>query len=101
MESKAVVPHRDVLNDIGPGLRTRLIVPPVNPLRFQLSEEALNNAVIPTVSFPAHAPKNPVGLQKAAEVLTRILNAVIGMINQSFLGPSSPDRHLKASQASR
>ena len=95
MESKAVVPHRDVFNDIGPGLRTRLVVPPVNPLRLQIPEEALNNAVIPTVAFPAHAPQNSVGLQTAAEFVTRILNAAIGMKNQSFLGPPSPDRHLQ------
>ncbi len=72
MQSNAVVPHRDVLHNIGTGLRTRLVIPPVDPLRLQFPEETFNNAVIPTVSFSAHAPQNAVGPQKAPEFMTRI-----------------------------
>lgn len=64
MEPKAVMPHGDVLHDIGASLRTGLIVPPVNSFRLQLTEEAFNNAVIPTVAFSTHAPQNTVGFQK-------------------------------------
>ena len=96
MESKAVVPHRDVLHDIGPSLRTGLIVPPMNSLRLQFPEETFNNAVIPTVAFSAHAPQNPVGLQKPSELMTRILNPTVRMKNQSILRSPVPDRHLQS-----
>ncbi len=75
MESKAIVPHRDIFHDIGTRFRSRLIVPPVDPLGLQLPEEDLKYAVILTVAFSAHAPQNAVGLQKVPELITRILNA--------------------------
>jgi len=86
MDTKTVMPHRDVLQDIGPSLRTGLIVPPMNSNRLQLPEEAFNNAVIPTVAFLAHAPQNAFGYQKPSELMTRILNPAVRMKNHSFLG---------------
>ena len=96
MESKTVVSHRDVLHDIGPSLRTGLIVPPMNSLRLQFPEETFNNAVIPTVAFSAHAPQNAVGFQKPSELMTRILNPPVRMKDQSFLGAPVPYRHLQS-----
>ena len=72
MDPNAVVPHRDVLHNIGLSLRTGLIVLPMNSLRLQLPEEAFNNAVTPTVAFPAHAPQNAVGFQKPSDHSHRI-----------------------------
>ena len=95
MEPKAVVPHRDVLHDIGMSLRTGLIVPPMNSLRLQFPEETFNNAVMPTVTFSAHAPQNPVDLQKPPKLMARILNPAARMKDHSFFGPPVPDRHLQ------
>jgi hypothetical protein len=67
-KSMAVVPHRDVVHDAGPMLRSRLVAPTVNPLSLQRAEEAFINTVAPTVAVLPHAVQNAVDLLKPPDL---------------------------------
>ena len=95
MESKAVVPHRDVFNDTGTSFRTRLIVSPLNPLKTSASRRRSQQRCYPNsrlsgaCSPESRWPSNGGGIRDS-HIERRDQNE-----NQSFLVPPSPDHHLQ------
>ena len=55
----AVVEHLDVIEDVGPGFRSILVVAVAGQFGFERSEEALGHDVVVAVSSTAHAACDP------------------------------------------
>src|SRR5277367_6834860 len=60
MAPTAIIERFDIFENSGACGGTRLPLALVNQFRFQASEKAFRDGVVPTISTPAHAPDDPV-----------------------------------------
>src|SRR5580658_9532325 len=65
---------------------------------LERSKEALGDRVVPAVALAAHAALDPVGLQGAPVIATRVGAAAVGVVNQAFAGAASSQCHAKGRQ---
>ncbi len=77
MHSLAVVPHRDVIQDILLSGISRSIISPMNALLLQAAVEAFCYGIIPTTSFFVHATDKLMQLKYSPILKARIMNALI------------------------
>ena len=57
-----VVEHHNVMNDVLPGLLSRLVIPPVHPFRFHRSKKAFPHRIVPAAPFRLMLPSMPCAL---------------------------------------
>ena len=84
MSTVPVVKHLNVLENCSPSLLTCLELVLVNHFYFDGAKEALGTCVVVTVSFSAHAAPHLMFLQQVLKIVTAVLDASVGMMNQSF-----------------
>ena len=75
VQPMADVEHRDVRDDVRPGLFAGLVAAPVDPLALQGAKKALDHRVIPAVPLAAHTACDSMSLEQLAEGLAGILHA--------------------------
>lgn len=93
MPTLCIVEPLNVVEHIRSCIVTRLIVPSSRSFGLQRREEAFDRRVVPAITAAAHTAGNTVLLEQPLEVLARILAALVRVMQQSFDGTSTPDRH--------
>ena len=77
MHPVAVIKHRYVLQDILLRFMASLIVPPLNTLLLQRTEEAFYYRIIPAVTFSTHTARDLVTVQQLPELSAGVLRTAI------------------------
>jgi hypothetical protein len=72
-----IVTPLDVINNIGSGLRSRLVVLPVHTFACEDSEKVLGGGVVGTAAYGAHAADHLMGRQESLIFLRRKLTPPI------------------------
>jgi hypothetical protein len=81
MAPTAIIERFDIFENSGACGGTRLPMALVNQFRFQGSEKAFRDSVVPTISTAAHASDDPVLGEETLVVVAGVLAAAIGMMN--------------------
>jgi len=88
-----VVEPLDVVEHVGAAFISGSLNASVQPFGFQRGEEALHGGIIPAVPALAHAAHDPGVGQQHLELLTGVLAALVGVM-QDLARPASPmQRH--------
>lgn len=93
MAALRVVEHLDVIEDIPARCFPVAIGLSPDALPLEQLEETLGHCVIVTVSAPAHAGNQVVGLQERLPVVTAELAALVRMNDDRLLRLPAPHRH--------
>ena len=83
MAPLTIIEDFNVLKNISRGLRSGLVVPPMNPLPFQRGEETFGHRVIVAISCPAHAACDPLTPQQVLKILAGVLTTTIAVMNEA------------------
>jgi len=83
MESLAVVKDFDEIEDGLAGLRARLEVAAVDEFVFEGAPEGFHGGIVVTVAFAAHGGDGLGALERVAIVVAGVLDAAIGMKDQT------------------
>ena len=92
MSSSRVVEPFDVIIDISSCFVARPISASADSVVFHSREEALHNGIIVTLAGTAHAALDAVLNKQLLELLTRVLAALVAMMQQHGDRPATPDR---------
>src|SRR5665213_3230681 len=87
MEPCSVVEALDEGEDIAPGLGASLVVAVMNELSLQGMEEALHRGIVVAIGPAAHRCGDAGTRKSVAIGMRSILNATIGVVDQSGLRP--------------
>src|SRR5660398_136521 len=79
-----IVEHLDVIEQVPPGLRSRGVVPVMNPILFQRREETLCHRVVVTVPLAAHAADQSVFFQQGSVIPAGVLAPAVGVVAVSY-----------------
>lgn len=93
MQSATVVETLDVFKDAASGLLAGLVRFEHVQFGFQGAEEALHHGIVPAVLLAAHAAAHTVLLQQGLVFVGNVLNASIGVHQQTGHGPSAIQCH--------
>ena len=93
MPSHRVVESLDVIEHVGSGGIARLVYLAADPFRLHRREEALHRSIVPDVAGSAHRTVDAMVRHQGAELLTRILAALIRVVQQGIGLATPPDRH--------
>src|SRR5438094_55079 len=93
MQPLTIVEDLNELENLGAGFVPRAIPPVMDQLVFQCAEEALDSCVVITIAFATHAGDEPVVSEHGPIHRTRILRALIRMVNQARLWLSLRQGH--------
>ena len=84
MKPMTVIQHLNLVDDICPGFFSSQIALFVSAFSLQRMKETLNNWVIPTVAFSAHAPCHSRLFELILRFMACILTTTIRMMEKSF-----------------
>ncbi len=76
----------DVLEERSSWLRSMREIDVVTEDQLERVEEALDDGVVPAVSFPAHAADHAVADQKRSIRVVRVLHAAVGVVHEPGVG---------------
>ena len=93
MDAFAIVKQLDVLEDLRPGLVSRLIAAVMNDLIFERTEETFRYCVVVAVALAAHAAQHRVFFQQFYVTPTGVQNPLVTVMNEPWLGPALLHRH--------
>ena len=96
MKASTVIEHLNVVYDICPGFFSAQIALLMSAFSLQPMKEALNNWVIPTVAFSAHAACHPILFDLILILMGCILTTTIRMMEKSFTRSTSKISHLQS-----
>ena len=96
MKPITVIEHLNVVYDICPGFFSAQIALLMSAFSLQPMKEALNNWVIPTVAFSAHAACHPILFELILILMGCILTTTIRMMEKSFTRSTSKISHLQS-----
>src|SRR5882757_2171821 len=100
-----IVETLDVVKYISSRFVSSRIILAARPLGFHTREEALHRRVVPAIPASAHAAFDAMSLQVILKILTRVLTALVRMVEQTLWLPTAPQcqytsenfqNHLKA-----
>ena len=66
---------------------------PSDSIVFHSREEALHDGVVATITLAAHASLDAVVGEKLLELISRVLPALIAVMQRIRIRPPGPDRH--------
>lgn len=98
MPPLTVIKNFNVLKDITFCLCPCLILNLIDPLPFEGGKETFRHRVIVAIAWPTHATGDPVVPEKVLEIITGILAAAIGVMNEAGRRRTSPQSHRKGFQ---
>src|ERR1044072_4785431 len=100
MDAFAIVKQLDVLEDLRPGLVSRLIAAVMNDLIFERTEETFRYCVVVAVALAAHAAHHPILFKQRQIAGTGIQNPLVAMVNETRWGRRCSTAIIKASLTS-
>jgi hypothetical protein len=83
MPSLPIVKHLDIFKNVRLSLGTSLVMPSLNPFRFERMKKAFDDGIVPTVSLPAHATPDAMLRQQGLKFLAGILATPVGMVQKT------------------
>src|SRR3989454_7371236 len=83
MQALAIIEHLNELEDFSAGFVPRAIPSVMNQLVFQRAEEALNSGIVVAVALAAHARHEPMMSEHGTVQGTRILHALIRVVDHA------------------
>jgi len=96
MAAPLVIKHLDVVEQSY--LCIAATVKPIGELRFHRREEAFHHGVVVAVATAAHTARDAVRVESPLVVLARVWAAPVGMMEQSYVGTPSLQRHVQRLQ---
>ena len=93
MPSFRIVEPLDVIKDINSCFIARAVSASADSIVLHPREEALHDGVVVALAQATHAAFDAVVSQQLLELLTRVLAALVAMMQEPGVGLSSPDRH--------
>ncbi len=93
MQALRIVELFDPVDQIEPALCTGCVMPAMHPFDFKRLEEAFHRGVIPAIGASTHVLHHPVLIDQFAMLITRVLNAAIGMHDQTWRRLAAPVGH--------
>ena len=93
MPASGIVKLLNITEHICPDVIPTPVGSPVQPLTLQAREEAFHGRIVPAITAATQTAFNPVQLQQALKQRTRVLAALVGMMQQGLTRTASPSRH--------
>ena len=87
MAAFPIIKTFDVLKNIGASFVSISVSNAIYALSFQQTKEALNDGIVIAVAPSAHAALDAVRLELVPEVIARVLNTTVRMMNETTLRP--------------
>src|SRR5580704_14200252 len=93
VEAAGIVEALDVLEQVAPGIGASGINPVMDPLGLERVKEALHRRVVETIAFAAHRWSDAEPGENPAVGFGGVLNAAVGMVDQSRWRPLTLNGH--------
>ena len=90
MPASGIVKLLNITEHICPDVIPVPVGSPVQPLTLQAREEAFHGRIVPAITAATQTAFNPVQFQQALKQRTRVLAALVGMMQQGLTRPASP-----------